>query len=70
MAKKQTLGKIQVAEQEVEKIRGKIDANTKEYKKLWEKHIKALEIGDVLEAKQLEHRYVLLAKYSSKSVRS
>src|SRR5699024_5315747 len=55
--KKNTLGKIQAAELQVEAIREKIDANTKQYKELWKKHVEALEDGDGIEDKQLEHRY-------------
>ncbi|CQR45872.1 hypothetical protein BN1058_00112 [Paraliobacillus sp. PM-2] len=59
MAKKKK-SKIQVAQEEVQKIKERIDVNTKEYKHLWDRHVKALDKGDVLEAKQLEHRYYYL----------
>jgi hypothetical protein len=57
---KKMSSQIQLAKQEVQLIKGKIDANAREYKQLWVKHIDALENGDVLEAKQLEHRYYYL----------
>ncbi|KAF1678729.1 hypothetical protein [Bacillus sp. SKDU12] len=49
-----------MTQEEVHTIKKKLNTNTKEYKKLWVKHVSALEKGDVLEAKQLEYRYYYL----------